>query len=159
MPELMPTENDPNVSAHTGPDRILWNAFAAGTIFRRRGGKAVDKHHYYQAATANSSNLAGFAEVEEVGVAVTGKPVSVSAGDELPVNHSLEKAFVFPTTGRAATTADIGKDYDIYVDATGIQYVNLGASTKGVLRISQIVTRDAMWVACMVPPDLRYGNR
>ena len=158
MSELMPTENDPNVSAHTGPDRIFHCAFAAGTIFRRRGGKAVDKHHYYQAATAASSNLAGFAEVEEVGVA-NGKPVTVNAGDELPVNHSLEKAFVFPTTGRAATVADIGKDFDIYVDPNGIQMVNLGASKLGVLRISQIVTRDAMWVAVQVPPDLRYGNR
>ena len=158
MPELMPTENDPNVSAHNGPDRIFSTPFAAGTIFRRRGGKAVDKHHYYQAATAASSNLAGFAEVEEVGVAA-GKPVSVSAGDELPVNFALEKAFVFPTTGRAATAADIGKDFDIYVDANGVQFVNLGASAKAVLRVSQIVTRDALWVSVQIPPDLRYGNR
>ena len=155
--ELMPIESDPNISAHTGPDRIFFCAFAAGTVFKRRGGKAVVKAHYYQAATAAASNLAGFAEVEEVGTA-NGKPVSVGAGDILPVNFALEKAFVFPTTGRTAVVADIGKDYDLYVDGSGVQYVDLGASNQGVLRVSQIVTKDANWVACAVPPGKRYGN-
>jgi hypothetical protein len=118
----------------------------------------VDLHAYYQAATANSSNLAGFACVEDVGVA-NGKPDTVNAGDFLPVNMAVTKAFVFPTTGRDATLNDIGKDFDIYVDGAGVQFVNLGASVHGVLRISAIVTQDGDWVSVTIPPDLVYGNR
>ena len=154
----MPTFNDPNVNAYDGADRIQMVQFAAGTIFRRRGGKAVDLHHYYQAATANSSNLAGFAEVEDVGVA-NGRPDTVAAGDELPVNMDLHKTFVFPTSGGLeCADANIGKDFDIYVDANGVQYVNLNGTTNGVLRISKVVTVDRKHVACQIPPDLRYGN-
>jgi hypothetical protein len=155
--ERMPTFTDPNVGVYDGEDRIMHVPFAAGTIFRRRGGKAVDLHHRYRAATANSSNLAGFAEVEEVGVA-GGRPTSVADGDTLPVNFSLHKSQVFPTTGRAANQADRGKDFDIFVDATGRQFVNMGASVMGVLRISRIVTADGLHVSCEIPPDLRYGN-
>lgn len=157
MPERMPTFTDPNVSLYDGPDRIMAVPFAAGTIFRRRGGKAVDFHTRYQAATANSSNLAGFAEVEDVGVA-GGRPASVCDGDRLPVNFQLNKGAVFPTTGRAATQADRGHDFDIFVDAAGAQFINLGASVMGVLRVSRIVTADGSHVSVVIPPDLRYGN-
>jgi len=156
--ELMPTYTDPNCSDLTGPNRILHVPFAAGTIFRRRGGKAVDLHNRYNAATANSSNLAGFAEVEDVGVA-GGKPDSVSADDALPVNFALEKACVFPTSGGVvATQANRGKDYDIYVDANGVQYLDLNSQTNQVLRLSQLASRDGLHVSVTIPPDLRYGN-
>lgn len=155
--ERMSTFTDPNASLYDGVDRIMHVPFAAGTVFRRRGGKAVDLHHRYQAATANSSNLAGFAEVEDVGVAL-GRPTSVADGDTLPVNMGLEKSCVFPTTGRVAVASDVGKDYDIYVDGNGVQYVNFGATTNGVLRVSRIVTADGSHVSCVIPPDLRYGN-
>jgi hypothetical protein len=155
--EKMNTFTDPNASLYDGDDRIMQVGFAAGTIFRRRGGKAVDLHHYYQAATANSSNLAGFAEVEDVGV-TGGRPASVSAGNKLPVNMGLNKSCVFPTTGRIAVETDRGKDFDIYVDANGVQYVNLSASTNGVLRVSRIVTSDGSNVSCVIPPDLRFGT-
>jgi hypothetical protein len=157
--EWMHTFTDPNSAVYDGPDRIFQVPFASGTVFRRRGGKAVDLHHRYQAATANSSNLAGFAEVEDVGVA-GGRPASVSDGDLLPVNMSLEKTNVFPTSGDVVCTeAHLGKDYDIFVDANGIQYVDLTSSVMGVLRASRIVTQDGLWVSCGVPPDLRYGNK
>lgn len=155
--EKMTTFTDPNVSAHDGDERIIHVPFAAGTAFRRRGGKAVDLHHRYQAATAVSSNLAGFACVEEVGYA-NGRPVSIADGDELPVNMELNKSFIFPTTGRIVTEADRGKDFDLYVDANGKQCVNMNASVTGVLRISRIVTKDGLFAACVIPPDLRYGN-
>jgi len=158
MPERTATYNDPNVGVYDGEDRIMQVPMAAGTAFRRRGGKAVDLHHRYQAATAASSNLAGFAEVEEVGYAATGRPPSVADGDLLPVNMSLHKSQVFPTTGRAVTMADRGKDFDLYVDANGVQFVNLGASVMGVLRISRIPSADGNYASCVIPPDLRYGS-
>jgi hypothetical protein len=135
----MPTYTDPNCSDFDGPNRIKHVPFYAGTVFRRRGGKAVDLHHRYQAATALSSNLAGFAEVEDVGV-TNGRPESIADGDVLPVNFALEKTCVFPTSGAVvATEANRGKDYDIYVDA-------------------QRASADGRHVACSIPPDLRYGS-
>jgi hypothetical protein len=153
----MPTMSDPNVSVYDGEDRILHAMFAAGTIFRRRGGKAVDFHHRYQAATANSSNLAGFAECEDVGVA-GGRPVSIADGDTIPVNFGLHKSCVFPTTGRVAVESDSGHDFDIFVDANGVQFVNLLSSQMGVLRVSRLVTATGDHVSCVIPVDLRYGN-
>jgi hypothetical protein len=155
--DLAPHFTDPNAMAYDGEDRILHPPFAAGTIFRRRGGKAVDFHHRFQAATANSSNLAGFAMVEDVGVA-GGRPETVADGDLVPVNFNLHKTCVFPTTGRVATEADRGHDFDIYVDANGVQYVNLLATQHGVLRISRLVCQAGDFVSCSIPPDLRYGN-
>jgi len=156
--ELMPTYTDPNCSDADGPNRIMHAPFAAGTIFRRRGGKAVDLHHRYQAATANSSNLAGFAEVEDVGVA-GGRPDSVADGDIIPVNVALEKTCVFPTSGGVvATEANRGKDYDIFVDANGVQFIDLNGQTNQVLRISRLWSRDGLHVSVAIPPDLRYGN-
>lgn len=157
MSEKMPKFNDPVCGPYSGDDRILHVPFAAGTVFPRRGGKAVDLHHRYQAATANSSNLAGFIEVQAIGVAGA-DPASVADGDSFPVNFGLKKTAVFPTTGRVATAADVGKDFDIYVDGDGVQYVNLNASNNGVLRVSQLVTADGVHVACAIPVDLRYGN-
>jgi len=156
MSNQMKTFNMPNVSMHDGPDRNKFVPFAASQVFKRYGGKAVDLHTYYQAATAASSNLAGFAQVEEVGTA-NGRPTSLSAGDQLPVNFALEATCVFPTTGGTATSNDIGKDYDIAV-VGNVQYCNLGASSTGVLRISKIVDEGGNYVSCSIPPDLRYGN-
>jgi hypothetical protein len=96
--------------------------------------------------------------VDEVGV-TDGQPDSVSAGDHLPVDFDLTRSQLFPTSGGVvATEAHLGKDYDIYVDANGIQYVNLNAQTYGVLRIAGIETQDGLTVSCVIPPDLRYGN-
>jgi len=156
--ERMPTFTDPNVSVYDGPDRIMHVPFAAGTIFRRRGGKAVDLHHRYQAATANSSLLAGFAELEEAGV-TDGRPESIADGDLLPVNFAQEKTCVFPTSGGTeATVANVGKDYDVYVDGTGRQFVNLGAQVHGVLRVSRLVSADGLHVSCIIPEDVAYGR-
>jgi len=155
--ELMPTFTDPNVGPYDGEDRILHVPFAASSFFRRRGGKFVDLHHRYRVANANSSNLAGIAEVEEVGTA-NGRPVSVADGDELAVNFSKHKTCVIPTTGRAANAADVGKDFDIYVDANNVQMINLNAQVNGVLRVSRLVSRDGLHVSAIIPTDLRYGD-
>ena len=155
---LMPTYTDPNVSVYDGPDRILQVPFAAGTIFARRGGKAVDLHHRFQSATANSSFLAGFAEVDVVGLA-DGHPESVADGDELPVNFAKEKSCVFPTSGGVlADDTHIGKEFDVYVDAAGLQYVNLNGHTHDVLRVSRLVTADGLHVSCVIPDDRRFGS-
>ena len=158
MPRKMPTYSDLNCDGYDGEDRIKHVKFAAGTIFGRRGGKAVDLHHRYQAATANSSNLAGFAEVQAVGE-TNGRPASVADGDTLPVNMGLEKTNIFPTSGAATCSDDlVGKDFDIYVDGDGYQYVDLSNQTNGVLRIAGVATIDRKHVACSIPTDLRYGN-
>ena len=153
----MPTYTDPNCGPYDGADRIIFGQFAAGTIFRRRGGKFCDLHHRYQAATANSSNLAGIVEMEEVGTA-NGRPTSIADGDQLPINFTKEKTAVIPTTGRAATEDDVGKDFDIYVDANNIQFINLNAQTNGVLRVSRLASADGLHVSAYIPGDLRYGD-
>ena len=150
--------SDPSCRVHYGTDHIRHVMFAADSLFGRRGGKAVDLHHRYHSATAVSSNLAGFAEVVEAGIAGGNEPVSISDGDKLAVNMDLQKASVFPTTGRVATEADIGKDFDIYVDANGNQFCNMGASVTGVLRVADLIEDAGNYVACVIPPDLRYGN-
>lgn len=155
--ELIKDFTDPNVSVYDGEDRILHVPFAASTVFKRRGGKAVVLNHRYEAATAVASNLAGFAEIEEVGTSA-GRPVTVADGDELAVNFGLQKTAVFPTTGRVATAADVGKDFDIYVDANGIQQVNLSNTSKQVLRVARLVTKGGEYVACAIPPTKRYGD-
>ncbi len=155
--ELIKNFTDPNVGVYDGEDRIMHVPFASGTVFKRRGGKAVDLHHRYGAATAAASNLAGFAEVEEVGTA-SGRPTTVADGDNLPVNFGLHKTAVLPTTGRVATSADVGKDFDIYVDANGIQMVNLSNTRLGVLRVARLVTAGGEYVSCAIPPTKRYGD-
>ena len=155
--ELISNFTDPNVGAYSGETRLMHVPFAASTVFKRRGGKAVVLNHRYEAATAVASNLAGFAEVEEVGTA-NGRPTSTADGDLLPVNMGLQATAVFPTTGRVATMADKGKDFDIYVDANGVQMVNLSNTSKKVLRVSQLVTVGGEYVACSIPPTMRYGD-
>ena len=147
---------DPNIGPHSGQDRILHAPFAAGTIFDRRGGKAVDLHHRYQAATAASSNLAGFAEVEEVGTS-DGRPASVADGDELAVNFGLQKAFVFPTTGRKAVAADVGKGFDIAVVGNA-QHIDLTSSANQVLTVVKVVDNDGDFVSAAIPVGKRFGN-
>ena len=154
---LMDHMTDPNTQQYDGPCRIRHVPFEGGDVFRRRGGKAVDKHHFYRSAVAASSNLAGFAVVDEIGV-VGGQIETVALGEMLPVDMHPERTQLFPTTGRLAIPADVGKDCDLYVDTNGIQYANLDAHATNVLRISDIVTWDMAWVSCGIPPALRYGN-
>lgn len=156
MAEKLDGFTHPVARTRTGVDRIQWVGFAASQVFSRRGGKAVDLHERYQAATANSSNLAGFLEADIVG-ATGGHPASVSAGDKLPVNFGLDKTCVFPTTGRAATDLDRGKAFDIYV-ASNVQYVNMSASAKGILTIEKVLDTAGSWVSCSIPSGKRYGN-
>lgn len=155
--QLMPTYTDPNLGPYDGADRIIHVRFRAGTIFRRRGGKFVDLHHRYRAAVAASSNLAGIAECEEVGTAA-GRPESIANDDRIPVNFTKEKTAVIPTTGRAATEADVGKDFDIFVDANNVQMINLNAQATGVLRVSRLASADGLHVSAYIPGDLRYGD-
>ena len=46
----------------------------------------------------------------------------------------------------------------IYVDANGVQMVNLSNTSKKVLRVSQLVTVGGEYVACSIPPTMRYGD-
>jgi len=156
--QKMSTYTDPNLDGYDGPNRIKHVAFESGSLFHRRGGKAVDYHHVYRSATSISSNLAGFAEVEECGVHGGRLPRYIHDGDTLPVNFALEKTSVFPTTGGVADETMRGKDFDLYVDANGVQYINLNGHSYDVLRLSEIVSLDGKHVACQIPPDLRYGN-
>jgi len=156
MSEKLKANTDPSCRTYTGVDRIYWVPMAASQVFARRGGKAVDLHHRYQAATASSSNLAGFIETDAAGIA-TGHPASTSDGDLLPVNFGNSKSCVFPTTGRAATAADVGKRFDIAV-VSSAQFVNMSASSKGILQIEKVLDNGGAWVAASIPADKRYGT-
>ncbi len=158
MSEKLLNFTDPNCGPYEGEDRILHAQFATGTAFKRRGGKAVERGNtaYYVAATANSTTLAGFAEVEECGV-TGGRPESITNGDTLPVNFGLHKTAVFPTTGRVATVADVGHDFDVYV-ADNKQFIHMTKQTTGVLRVEKVLDDAGNWVAVSIPPTKRYGN-
>jgi hypothetical protein len=156
MSEKILNMTDPAARTRSGNDRIFHVPFAASQVFTRRGGKAVDLHHQYQAATANSSNLAGWLESDAVGVS-GGHPETVSAGDKLPVNFGVDKTAVMPTTGRAATEADVGKSFDIAV-VSNAQYVNMSASDKGICKIESVLDDGGEWVGVSIPLDKRYGN-
>jgi len=157
MTEKIKHFTDPAVSVRDGENRIFHVGFAASQTFPRRSGKAVDLHTYYQKATANSSNLAGWLETDAAGV-TGGHPASIAAGDKLPVNFGLDKSAVMPTSGRAATEADIGKRFDIAVDANGIQHINMSASSKAVLQVTDIIDESGAWVGASIPTDKRYGT-
>lgn len=163
-----PGYSHPKVGPWTGPDRILWAQMDGGVIFNRRSGKFVDKHGgYYRLATANSSNLAGFACTEQFpkspgGVAHTVSEImQTTTGMEAPINFNLGASFVIPTSNRKAVEGDRGHDFDIIVPGqvvgNPIQCVNMSASAQGILRISEIID-DGDFVACVIPPSKRYGN-
>ena len=156
MTEKILNMTDPAARTRSGNDRCFMVPFAASQVMTRRGGKAVDLHHQYQAATANSSNLAGWLEQDAIGIS-GGHPETVATGDRLPVNFGVDKSAVMPTTGRAATEADVGKSFDISV-VSNRQFVNMSASTKGVIKVESIIDESGAWVGASIPLDKRYGN-
>ena len=158
MTQLIPHFTDPAVSTRSGEDRLFWVGMAAGQEFPRRSGKAVDLHTRYQKATASSSNLAGWLQVDSLGV-TDGHPATIAAGDKAPVNFGLDKSAVMPTSGGiVATESDIGKRFDILVDADGIQYIDMSSSAQGVLQVTDIIDDDGLWVGASIPTDKRYGT-
>lgn len=169
MVQSMPQNwTTPNVADRSGPDRIFPVRMDGGVIFARRGGKAVDLHGgYYRMATANSSNLAGFAECEawpRVGGGTHAESglMESTTGMRLPVNFNLQKAFVFPTSGGDMNTGLIGSDRDIIVPGqvigNPVQCVDMTASAQGILRLSEEIDVAGKFVACTIPPDKRFGN-
>jgi hypothetical protein len=158
MAEKLNNFTDPVCGTYDGEDRIFNVPFAASQALARRGGKAVDCPLFgnYKAATALSENLAGFLEVDAIGV-TGGHPATVSEGDLLPVNFGINKTCVFPTSNRAALSSDIGKSFDIIV-ASNVQYVNMNASTKGILKITEVLDEAGNFVACGIPTSKRHGN-
>jgi hypothetical protein len=169
MVQSMPLQfNTPNSGPRTGPDRIFHVPMDGGVIFARRGGKFVDKHGaYYRLATANSSNLAGFAEVEAwPRVGGTAHPVSgilmSTTGMTCPINMNLQMSGVLPCSNGIMNEGLLGSDRDIIVVGaiTGnpVQCVDMSASAQGILRLSEMVDQAGKYVACTIPPDKRYGN-
>ena len=157
MTEKIESFTDPAVSLRSGDQRVFWVPFAAAQTFPRRSGKSVDLHTRYQKATSTSSNLAGFLVVDAAGV-TGGHPASISAGDKLAVDFGLSREAVMPTSGRAATSADIGKRFDVAVDGDGVQYIDMSNQTQGVLQVVDVIDDDGSWVGASIPPDKRYGN-
>jgi len=155
MAEKLVQFTDPACGAHDGVDRIKWVAFD-GAIFPRRGGKGVMLCGAYRNANANSSTLAGFLESDSVGV-TNGHPDAITTGQLLPVNFGLEKSHVFPTTGRLAVTADIGRAFNIWCDALETQHVNMNTTSLGVLVIEDILDAGR-YVGVKIPEAKRYGN-
>lgn len=170
MAQSMPlTFNTPNAGPRTGPDRIFHVPMAGGVIFARRGGKFVDKHGgYYQLATANSSNLAGFAEVEAwpARVGGTAHPVSEilqsTTGMLCPVNFNLQASAVLPCSNGVMNEGLLGSDRDIIVVGAvvgnPVQCVDMATSAQGILRLSEMVDQAGKYVACTIPPSKRFGN-
>lgn len=172
MPERPTDYTHPNVGPWKGPDQIFHIQLDGGVIFARRGGKAIDKHGgWFRLAQANSSNLAGFAEVVDYpdqvfGLGYPTHPVSelkmTSTGDKIPANFGLQKSYVFPCSNRNLVEGDIGHDFDVIVPGVGVgnpvQCVNLNSSTYGVLRATELVSAGGEWGAFSIPPAIRYGN-
>lgn len=149
----------PNSADHDGPDRVKHVGFAEGSRFQRNGGKAVEKHHWYQSAGNDASNLAGWAQVEQIGIAGGRDPESVADGDRFPVNFDGQATCVFPTSGDVeAQDFQVGHDFNLWVDAVGRQFIDLNNNDRPVLRLSKIVSQERTWVSCLIPDDLRYGN-
>ena len=172
MPECPTDYTMPKCGPWDGEDRIRWIQLDGGIIFSRHHGHAVDKHGgYYRLAQANSSNLAGFAEVADWPTAFdTGAathPVSAlkqtTTGDRIPGNFGANKTYVFPTSNRKALEGDMGHDFDIVVPGVVVgnpqQCINMNSSVYGVLRLSEIVDNDGDWVAAKIPTEHRYGDR
>ena len=157
-PQKIQNMTDPAVSVHDGENRCFWSPFRAGETFPRRSGKAVDKHFQYQKASAISSTLAGFLQVDAAGVS-GGHPETVVAGDEMLVDFGLHKAGVFPTTNRVALDTDRGQRFDVLVDATGVQYINMTSSLWGVVQVEKVLDASGEWVAASIPSEKRYGSR
>lgn len=156
MPEKLRNFTDPMAGTSSGPDNVRWVPFNDSAVFARRGGKAVHLGSRYESATANSSNLAGFLELDAAGV-TGGHPATISAGDLLPVNFGLEKTCVFPTAGRVATIADVGRSYDISV-ASNAQYCNLLNVANKVLTVVEVLDNAGSWVLCRIADGKRYGS-
>ena len=154
MPEKLVQFTDPVCGAHDGVDRIKWVAFD-GAIFPRRGGKGVMLCGAYRNANANSSRLAGFLETDIVGT--DGHPAAITTGQLLPVNFGVQKSHVFPTTGRLATAADIGRSFNIWCDALETQHVNMIATSHSVLTVEDVLD-DGRYVGVMIPTNKRYGS-
>jgi hypothetical protein len=157
MTEKIENFTDPAVSLRNGDQRVYWVPFAADQTFPRRSGKAVDLHTRYRKATANSTNLAGFLVVDAAGV-TGGHPASIASADKLAVDFGLQREAVMPTSGRAATEADIGKRFDVAVDGDGVQHIDMSNQSKGVLQVAGIIDDDGSWVGASIPVDKRYGN-
>jgi len=158
MTEKIDNFTDPACRCHDGVDRIKWVEMDGGVTFSRRGGKGVMLAGNYRHANALSSSLAGWLECEAVGV-TNGHPDSVTSGDKLPVNFGLDKTCVFPTSNRVAVEADIGRAFDIVVEgADQKQYINMAASTLGVVVVTDIIDVDGDFVAVRIPTANRYGN-
>ena len=156
-PEKVNRFTDPAASSYDGVDRIKWAEMDGGVAFPRRSGKAVGLYGLYRKADANSSSLAGFLELAEVGTP-TADITSVSSNDKMPINFGLDKTSVMPTSNRAAVEADRGQPFDLLLDASGVQYVNMNATALGVVVISEVLDTAGAFVSVRIPTAKRYGN-
>jgi len=135
----------------------MWVKMDGGVVFPRRGGKGVMLCGSYRHANANASTLAGWLEMDAVGV-TGGHPDSITSGDRLPVNFGISKTCVFPTSNRAAVEADIGRSFNIVAGADHTQYVNLNATSLGILTVTNVLDVNGAYVAVKIPEAKRYGN-
>lgn len=156
--EVVARVNDANVQHQSGIDTIRW-VETDGAYFHRSGGKGVQLSpdgHYYRNADANSSVLAGFLNIDAIGVSGGHPAVSPSTGTTIPVNFGVNKTAVYPTTGRLALSTDVGVRYNIYNDGMAKQYLNLSAKTLGPLIVTEVIG-DGRFVAVSIPMSQRIG--
>lgn len=149
--------SDPSLQTHDGAERIKWVEGYSDVTFAKISGKAVGLHDYYRKATADSSSLAGFVNIDSIGV-TGGHPATMATGTLIPVNMAEDATQVFPTSNRDAAVTDVGKAYDIVVTSAGVQCINLAATAKGILTVSNILDNDGKFVAARIASGKRYGN-
>lgn len=157
MPQKLRNMTDPAALQNDGVDRIKWVEFDGGVQFTRRSGKAVALYALYRKADANSSNLAGFFELAEVGTS-TSDTTSVSSNQMLPVNMGPNKSSVMPTSNRAAVEADKGSTFNLLLNSDGRQFIDMNSTFPGVVVVQEVLDDDGAWVSVKIPEDRLWGN-
>ena len=146
---------DPECGAYEGKTRILHVNFEAGSIWHRRGGKAVQLNDDYRAAVSNSSKLAGFVEGLRY-TALTSLSTTTVAADRLAVNFGNDATCVFPTSNRLALENDVGHDRAVLVVGNR-QFVDMNTTHPVALHIEKVLD-DGHFVSCSIALAARDGE-
>lgn len=164
MPERPLDYTHPNVGPwrqHTRTSHVL---LTPGSFIHRRGGKFIQRGDgtLYKLGDANSSNLAGYAETEQIPEPHSALTVSGS-GRRIPINTAREASHVIPTTGRVATEADFGRDYALVTNGAAAnqtlqQFINMNSTHFGVVRVQGLADSQGSHVHAMIPPTVWLGD-
>ena len=163
MPELPQDYTHPNEGADRQHSRTSLVYLTPGSFLHRRGGKFMQRDNgvYYKLGDANSSHLAGYAETEQF--PPPGYTSPSTSGQRIPINTAREGSAIIQTTGRVATEADRGRDFDLVTNGNAVagtlrQFINMNSTGYGVVRIQRLATPNGSFVSAMIPPTKWYGD-